>query len=347
MFVIYDQQAVHRLDSTQRSDTLLHPCRIYKDSDWHDNTAMVLSSTAFRRRRSTIIRRHADLYLLLVPGLVWVAVFRLAPILGNVIAFQDFSVFQGVGQSPWVGVSNFARLFRSLGFLSALRNTLIISTLMIAFVTPLPAVLAIMLNEIRALAFRKVTQTILFLPHFLSWVIVSGIIVNVLSSSGIVNTVIARLGGSPIPFLISRPHFRSVLVWSHAWKNVGYASIVYLAAIAAIDPSLYEAATVDGANRWMQIVHVTLPGIIPTVILLYILRVGNVLVVAREQVLMLYNPVVYEVGDVLETFVYRVGLGQLEYSFAAAAGLFNSVVSFLLIFGGNHIARARFGRSIW
>ena len=296
------------------------------------------------RRR---ILRNIDLYFLLIPGLIWVVVFRLTPIAGNVIAFQDFSVFRGFADSEWVGLENFERLFRTPGFVRALMNSIIISTLMILFVTPLPPLIAIMLNELGTTAYRKTTQTILFLPHFLSWVIVSGIIVNVFSSSGIVNSFIERFGGEPTSFLVSREHFRSLIVLSHGWKNVGYASIVYIAAIASIDPTLYEAATVDGAGRFGKILHITIPGIIPTLVLLYILRVGNLLVVTREQVLMLYKPVVYEVGDVLETFVYRVGLGQLEYSFAAAAGMFNSAVSFLLILVGNWLSRTYLGRSIW
>lgn len=296
----------------------------------------------------TDVRKDWDLYLLLIPGLVFLAVFKYAPMYGLVIAFKDFNIYDGIAASPWVGFDNFSRLFSSAAFYDVFKNTLIISVYKMLFLFPLPILIAILLNEIKNMAFKRSVQTIIYLPHFLSWVIVSGIFINVLSvNGGIVNNIIQSLGGKPIKFFMDNNYFRGVLVGTAGWKETGWSTIVYLAAITSIDPQLYEAATIDGANKLKQAIYVTLPGMAPTIVLLFIMRLGSILEAGTEQILVMYNPTVYKVADVIGTYVYRVGLGQSDYSFTTAVGLFESVVAFILILSGNRLSGKLLKRSIW
>ena len=293
------------------------------------------------------VRRNYDLYLLLVPGLAFLALFKFVPIYGLVIAFQDFQIFRGIAGSPWVGLAHFQRLFRSEEFYAVLRNTLLISLYKVVFVTPFPIVIALLLNEVGNMKVRRTIQTIIYLPHFLSWVIVSGLFATILSATGVVNELVRALGREPMLFLVDKRFFRGVLVVSHGWKEAGWAAIVYIAAITGVDPSLYEAAVIDGAGRLRQISAVTLPSIASTIVLMFIIRLSHILQAGREQVLMMYNPAVYEVGDIIETYVYRVGLGKMDYSFSTAVGLFNSIVAFVVVVACNALSRRHFGRSIW
>lgn len=294
------------------------------------------------------VRKDWDLYLLLVPGLIYLLVFQYAPMYGIVIAFQDFNIFQGILASPWVGIDNFHKLFNNPEFLNVFRNTLIISIYKIAFLFPLPIMLAIMLNELKNVIFKRTVQTVIYLPHFISWVIVSGLFLNLLTvNGGIVNSVIEKLGGQPIAFFVDQKYFRSLLVTTAGWKEVGWSTIIYLAAISGIDPELYEAAIIDGANKLKQVWHVTIPGMAPTIVLMFILRLGSLLEAGTEQILVMYNSVVYPVADVIGTYVYRVGLGMSDYSFSTAVGLFNSVIAFSLIVGGNYLCKKFLSRSIW
>lgn len=294
------------------------------------------------------IRKDWDLYLLLVPGLLFLLIFRYAPMYGIIIAFQDFNIFAGIQGSTWVGFDNFIRLFHSTQFLNVFRNTLIISVYKILFLFPLPIILAILLNEIGHMTFKKTVQTVIYLPHFISWVIVSGLFFNLLSiNGGIVNSMIKQLGGEPIAFFIEKNYFRSLLVITAGWKEVGWGTIIYLAAITGIDPQLYEAAIIDGANKFQQIWNITVPGITSTIVLMFILRIGSLLDAGMEQILTMYNPVVYEVADIIGTYVYRIGLGASDYSFATAVGLFNSIISLLLIMGGNYLSRRYMDKGIW
>ena len=294
------------------------------------------------------IRKDWDLYLLLIPGLVFLFIFKYTPMYGLVIAFQDYSIFRGIRESPWVGWKHFERLIESDQFVSVLSNTIIISLYKLVFLFPLPIIVAILLNELRKMLFKRVIQSIIYLPHFISWVIVSGLFVNLLSlNGGIVNTVIKNLGGEPIAFFMDPGVFRPLLVVTEGWKEVGWGTIVYLAAIASIDPQLYEAAKIDGANRLRQIWHITLPGIASTIVLMLILRLGNMLEAGTEQILVMYNPVVYNVADVIGTYVYRIGLGASDYSFSTAVGMFESVVGFILVVSGNWFCKKYLGRSIW
>ena len=295
-----------------------------------------------------IVRKNYDLYLLLIPGLAFLLLFKYTPMYGLVIAFQDYDIFAGIRGSRWVGFENIAELSTSVEFFTVFRNTVIISVLKIVFVTPMPIVVALILNELRFIAFKRSVQTIIFLPHFLSWVIVSGLFINILSpSGGFVNQVVRAVGAEPVFFMMEPRWFRGVLVVTHGWKEVGWAAIIYIAAIAGIDPELYDAALVDGAGRLRRIWHITLPGIIAVILLMFIIRLGYLLEAGTEQILMMYNPVVYEVADVIGTYVYRIGLGKLDYSFSTAVGLFNSAVGFFLIIAGNFASRRLTGRSIW
>lgn len=294
------------------------------------------------------IRKNYDLYLLLIPGLAMLILFRYVPMYGITIAFKDFNIFQGILKSPWAGLENFRRLFTTPDFFRIFRNTLLISCYKIVFNFPLPIIIAVCLNEMRCLKLKKTIQTVIYLPHFLSWVIVAGIFTSVLStSSGIVNSIIRDFGGQPIPFLMSNRWFRSILVLTDGWKTMGWGSIIYIAAISGIDQELYEAAEIDGAGRLKKIWHITLPMLSSTIVLMLILRLGTIMVDGQEQVLMLYNPTVYETGDILTTYVYRMGIGKMDYSFSSAVGLLNSVISLFLVLSGNYISGKLTNRTIW
>ncbi|SDC16338.1 putative aldouronate transport system permease protein [Paenibacillus sp. UNCCL117] len=300
------------------------------------------------RGRWKLVLSNYDLYLLLVPGLIFLLLFKYAPMYGIIIAFQDFNIFDGVMGSRWVGLDQFEKLMHSEQFYQVFINTLLISLYKIVLLFPIPIIIALFLNEVRKIFFKKAIQTIIFLPHFLSWVIISGLFINILSpSGGLVNNVIQWFGGEPISFFLDNEFFRSVVVFTAGWKESGWNAIIFIAAIAGIEQEQYEAASIDGAGRIRQMLYITLPGIVPTIILILILRLGYLLEAGTEQILTMYNSVVYETGDVIGTFVYRQGLGQQDYSFSTAVGLFNSVVGFILIVGGNELSKKLIKRSIW
>jgi putative aldouronate transport system permease protein len=292
--------------------------------------------------------RDWDLYLLLIPGVLIVLLFKYTPMYGILIAFKDYNIFEGLSASPWVGFKNFERLFHSNEFGQVFRNTLIISLYKIGFLFPLPIIIALMMNELRNMVFKRSIQTVIYLPHFLSWVIVSGLFIDLLSTQGgLVNKLLTSLGMEPIAFFLNHHVFRGVLIGSAGWKETGWGTIVYLAAFTSIDPGLYEAARIDGAGRWKQMLHITLPGIAPTILLMLILRLGSILEAGTEQILVMYNPTVYKVADVIGTYVYRMGLGNQDYSFSTAVGLFESVIAFILVISGNALSRRYLNRGIW
>ncbi|MBY0161974.1 sugar ABC transporter permease [Cytobacillus firmus] len=299
-------------------------------------------------RRWKLIRSNLDMYLLLIPGLVFLLLFKYTPMYGIVISFQDFNIFGGISGSEWVGMAQFERLLQSDEFLQVLINTLLISLYKITILFPIPIVIALMLNEVRRMFFKRTIQTIIYLPHFLSWVIISGLFLNILSpTGGIVNEIIRSFGGEPISFFTDNSLFRSLVVFTAGWKEIGWNAIVFIAAIAGIEQEQYEAAAIDGAGRIRQMWSISLPGMLPTIVLMFILRIGSLLEAGTEQILTMYNPLVYETGDVIGTYVYRMGLGQQDYSFSTAVGLFNSTVGFLLIVIGNMLSRKFLNRSIW
>jgi putative aldouronate transport system permease protein len=298
--------------------------------------------------RWKLFRSNYDLYLLLVPGLIFLLLFKYAPMYGIIIAFQEFNIFDGFAGSQWVGLAQFEKLIHSDEFVQVFVNTMLISVYKIVFLFPIPILIALFLNEVRRMLFKKTIQTIIFLPHFLSWVIISGLFMNILSpSGGLVNNVIEWFGGTSISFFLDNSFFRSVVVFTAGWKESGWNAIIFIAAIAGIEQEQYEAASIDGAGRIRQMIHITLPGILPTIVLIFILRLGYLLEAGTEQILTMYNSVVYESGDVIGTFVYRQGLGQQDYSFSTAVGVFNSVVGFILIVFGNELSKKLVKRSIW
>ena len=293
------------------------------------------------------LKKNTNLYLLLLPGIIAVFIFCYVPMGGLVIAFQDYNIFKGLFESKWAGLDNFAKLFNSDSFIRVFKNTLLLGIYNIIFGFPVPIVIAILLNEIKFLRVKKIVQNIIYLPHFLSWVIVYGLFVSLFSSSGAFMRLLFS-GKGEIPVLLTNPKiFRGILVSTVVWKESGWGTVLYMAAITSIDPQLYEAAYMDGAGRFRRIWHITLPGITPTIILVLIMRIGNLVNAQTEQVLLLLNPLVYETGDVIGTYVYRMGLGKMEYSFSTAVGLFNSVVGFALMISANKLSKKMVGSSLW
>jgi putative aldouronate transport system permease protein len=293
-------------------------------------------------------RRDFYLILLVLPAVVYYLVFHYLPMYGIVIAFKSFSIARGISGSPWAGLKWFREFFGSFYFGRIVSNTVVLSLSNLAFSFPAPIVFALLLNELRNQAYKRVVQTVSYLPHFVSMVVVVGIMVNFLSPvDGIVGRLLVLLGGKPINFMFEPRWFRSLYVISGIWQNTGWNAIVYIAAIASINPELYEAAYMDGAGRWGQLFHVTLPGILPTVVILLILNFGNVMSVGFEKVLLMYNPSTYETADIISTYVYRRGVLGSQYSFGAAVGFFNSVVNVCLLLAVNRIARRAADISLW
>lgn len=277
------------------------------------------------------MRRAWPLYVMILPGVIFVLLFRYYPMYGVVIAFQDFSPARGFADSPWVGWENFEFFFSLPDFGRIFGNTLFIAIAKIVADQVGAIILALLLNEARILLFRRTIQTLIYLPYFLSWIVLGGILLDILAPHGILNQAIGNFGAPPQLFLGSNDWFRGTIILSGFWKNVGFSTIIYLAALTAINPVLHEAAAIDGAGRFRRIRHITLPGILPTIVLLAALSLGDVLQAGFEQILTLYSPAVYRTGDIIDTYVYRYGLISAQYSLAGAVGLFKSFIGFFLI----------------
>ncbi|MDF2922320.1 MAG: protein lplB [Paenibacillaceae bacterium] len=304
-------------------------------------------SLAGKRRRGLRMKESLPLLLMFIPGVLFYLMFKYAPMGGLVIAFKDYNFTDGILHSPWVGWDNFGNLFRQDQTINIVRNTLMLSGLSIICGFPVPIILAIMLNEARSMWFKRVVQTIVYMPHFFSWVIVGGLIISILSiESGTVNKWIQLAGGEPIAFLYDRFTWIGVFVSSGVWKEMGFSAIIYLAALTSIDPHLYEAANMDGATKWQQIRHVTLPGISTTIVLLLILQLGKVMEIGFDHVFVLQNSLNADVSEVISTYIYRVGLQGGQFSLTTAMGFFESVVGFILVFAANALAR-RFGHGLF
>ncbi|KKO53142.1 sugar ABC transporter ATPase [Paenibacillus sp. DMB20] len=302
-----------------------------------------------RARHFRVLRSYKTLYLMMLPAIIYYIVYRYVPMYGVVIAFKDYNILEGIVNSPWADpwYKHFQMFYESPYFSQLLVNTFLISVYKLIFGMFPPLVLAILLNECRVRWFKSAVQTISYMPHFLSWVIIYGICLMLLSeNSGILNRWIVESGGQSIPFLTSTEWFRSVLVGSEIWQNTGWSAIIYLAAMAGIDPTLYEAARVDGASRLRMIWHITLPGIRNVIVLLLILKLGSVLDAGFEQIYIFYNVQVYPVADILDTWVFRTGLEQLNFSLASAVGLFKSAICLILVLGSNALAK-KWGQGIW
>ena len=299
-------------------------------------------------RRKTPYWRYRELYLMLIPVIAYYVVFHYVPMYGAQIAFKDYKFNLGIIRSPWVGFEHFQYLFSLRSFKEIFRNTILISTYKLIFGFPAPIILAILLNELRIIPYKKAVQTVSYLPHFLSWVILAAIFTQLLSpSTGALNILLTKLGFEPIFFLGNKSWFRSVLVFTSVWKGVGWGSIIYLASIAGINPEIYEAAIVDGAGRMRRIWHVTLPGLTPVITILLIFAIGRLTLDDFDQIFNLYNPSVYSVGDVISTYTYRKGLVELQYSFSAAVGLFQNAISLVLIVIVNWVTKRFNEYGIW
>jgi len=293
-------------------------------------------------------QRNKYLYLMLLPVLLYYFVFHYIPMYGSVIAFQDFNPAKGIAGSTWIGFQNFTSFFQSFYFGRLIRNTLAISSLDLALGFPAPIILALLLNELRWGPFRRLVQTITYMPHFISIVVIVGMMVDFTAKDGLFNTLLTQtIGGQPILFMQDPSLFAINYVLSGIWQNIGWGSIIYLAAITTIDPTLYEAAMVDGANRFQQILYVTLPGITPTIIILLILRMGMLMTVGFEKIILMYNPLTLETADVIATYVYRKCILDADYGFSAAVGLFNSVINFVLLTIANRFSRRTSDTSLW
>lgn len=282
-----------------------------------------------------------------LPGIVYFAVYHYWPMYGAEIAFKNFIPVKGITGSPWAGFKHFQDFFESYYFWRILRNTLLINLYSLLFGFPAPIILALLLNEIRSRIFKSAVQTITYLPHFISIVIICGLIIDFTSQNGLINDFIAWLGGNRENLLINAGLFRTIFVSSGIWQEIGWSSIIYLAALSGIDPQMYEAAKIDGAGRWKQLLNVTLPGIAPTIIILLILRMGHMMDVGFEKVILLYNPSTYETADVISSFVYRKGLVEANYSYSSAVGLFNSAINFIMIIVANRLSRKFSETSLW
>lgn len=294
------------------------------------------------------VKREWQLYLMLAPTIIWFILFLYKPMYGLQIAFKDYSIFRGIEGSAWVGFEHFQTLFGNDQFIRAIWNTLIISSLSLLFGFPIPILLALMFNEILNQKFKRTAQTIVYLPHFISTVIIAGIVITAFSpSSGIVNQFLVWLGLDPIYFLTKPEWFRPIFIGSGIWQEAGFGSIVFLAAMAGVNPSLYESAVVDGASRWQMMWKITIPCILPTILIMLIIRIGNLLEVGFELIILLYQPATYATADVISTFIYRQGLIGAQYDLAAAAGLFNAVVAFILVMTANTISKHYSRTSLW
>lgn len=288
------------------------------------------------------ILRDKYLYLLALPGIIYFIIFKYFPMYGILISFKDFSIFAGFNDSPWVGFKHFARLFIEEDFWMILRNTLAISFLNIIFFFPLPIILSILLNELKNQFYKRTVQSIIYLPHFLSWVIIASLTLTLFGKSGVVNYVLTMLGFESFDFLTNPDSFWFMIVGQSIWKEVGWGTIIFLAAIAGVNTELYEAAKIDGANRFRQIWHVTLPAIRNVIIILFILRLGDILEVGFEQIFLMYNGAVSDVAEIFDTYVYRVGLQQGQFSYSTAVGVFKSVVGLVMVVIANRMTK-RFG----
>ncbi|MDF2922458.1 MAG: sugar transporter permease [Paenibacillaceae bacterium] len=303
---------------------------------------------SFRKRALKDFYRNKYLYMMVIPVVLYYFIFHYLPMYGAVIAFKQFNIGRGIWDSPWVGLKHFQDFFGSIYFGRVLRNTLLINLYGLIFGFPAPIILALLLNELRAKLFKRFIQTVTYLPHFISLIVICGMIIDFVSRNGIINDLVAWLGGERSALLGDPGNFRTIYVVSGIWQEVGWGSIIYLAALSGINPELYEAARVDGAGRWRQMWNVTLPGLAPIIVILLILRIGHMMDVGFEKIILLYNPTTYETADVISSYVYRKGLsGSYEYSASAAIGLFGSLVNTSLLVFANWTMKKWSGNGLW
>lgn len=302
--------------------------------------------TAWERFCKDVVR-DKWLYLLLLPGIVFLIIFRYIPIFGNVIAFMDYNPYDAA-QTTWVGLKHFQDLLTRPQFLQVFGNTLYISILKMVCGFPIPIILALMMNEMKNLKFKKVAQTLLYLPNFISWVVLAGLIMNMLDpDTGVVTGIINSIAGENVQVLTDTRYFVPMLIVTDIYKGAGWGTIIYFAALSGIDPQLYEAAEIDGARKWKQLLHITLPSITPTIVVMLILSCNNIVNAGFDQIFMLYTALVYSVADIIDTYVYRIGIQNADYSFSTAAGLFKSVIALVMILIVNTVAKKTGNEGIW
>lgn len=306
-----------------------------------------INHTSFMSRARKDVRKNIGLYLIVLPVILYFILFKYFPMYGASIAFKNFSPGKGILGSDWVGFKYFIRFFSSISFWRILKNTIVLSVYSLFWGFPAPIILALLLNEVKWNWFKRGVQTLTYLPHFISLVVIVGLIKDFAVTDGLLNDIIVFLGGARTP-LLQRPEcFRTLYISSNIWQGIGWGSIIYLAALAGIDEQLYEAAMIDGANKWRRVIHVTLPGISSTIVILFILRIGRLLSIGFEKIILMYNPATYEVADVISTYVYRVGLLELNWSYSTAIGLFNSIINFILLLSANKLSKKYSETSLW
>lgn len=293
------------------------------------------------------ISTNGILYLMFLPGFLYYFIFAYVPMYGVLMAFQNYEPLNGIWGSEWVGLMHFKDFLTNYYFLKILKNTLVISINCIIFAFPAPIIMALLVNEIKNSVFKKTVQTITYIPHFISLIVICGLIHNFVAEDGLISNFVSIFTGTKENLLNNPACFVPIYVISDIWQGVGWGSIIYLAALLSIDTSLYEAATIDGAGKFKQVIHVTIPGIMPTIIIMFILRMGGILGVGYEKIILLYNPLIYDTADVISTFTYRKGLIDLSWSYSSAVGLFNSVISIIFVTVTNAISRKLSETSLW
>ncbi|BBM36592.1 ABC transporter permease [Pseudoleptotrichia goodfellowii] len=299
-------------------------------------------------KKTKFNKEQLSLYLLLLPFILWYAVFVYKPMYGLIIAFKDYSLFKGISGSDWVGFKNFTEFLTSPYFYVTLKNTLMINLYSLFLEFPFAIMLALMLNEVKNKLFKSFVQTASFIPYFIAIVVAAGIAINILSpSTGVINLLLEKLGMGKIYFLSKPEYFRGIFTGLNIWKNTGFNAVIYLAALTTIDEQLYEAAKIDGADKFKQLRYITIPGIIPTIVIMLVLKVGSMLNVAFETVLLLYQPATYSTSDVISTYVYRTGMLQQDFGLATAVGLFNALVGFILVYSANKWSKKVSSSSLW
>lgn len=303
--------------------------------------------SSFGIRLGKDLKRYREAYILMLPVVLFYLLFCYKPMYGIIIAFKDYSPGAGIWGSEWVGLEHFRDFFDSYYFGRILKNTLVISLTSIILGFPAPIIFALLLNEIKNPRFKRIIQTISYMPHFISTVIVCGMITMFVSEKGIITYILTLFGGEKVSMLTNPDYFVPIYVLSGIWQGLGWGAIVYLSALSGIDPQLYEAARIDGANRWKQTLHVTLPGISGTIIIMLLLRMGSIMGVGYEKIILLYNAGIYETADVISTFVYRKGLLEAQWSYSTAVGIFNSVINFIIVVAFNKISKKNTEISLW
>ena len=307
----------------------------------------IKTSDGFFTRLSEDLKKNKLVYLLALPVVLYYVIFHYVPMYGATIAFKDFTPAMGILGSPWIGFDYFVDFFTSQSFFRVVKNTLVINGANLLFGFPAPIFFAVLLNEIRLAKFKRTVQTITYMPHFVSLVVICGIIKNFTNETGIITEVLSWFGMPKTNLLDVAEYFVPIYVISSIWQELGWNSIIYIAAIAAIDPTLYEAASIDGAGRWRKMWHITLAGIMPTIMVLLVLKIGGMMTVGYEKIILLYQPLIYETSDVISTYVYRKGLLELNWGYSSAVGLFNSVINCILLVTANQVTRKFNGSALW